>query len=168
MRHLILSFLFMALAKGVSAHAFYFAYAEVEYNPSTSKLEASVKVTSHDFELFLLEKLKPNARLTEVLDNPTNARVLSELMFQNFSIFNDGEALQWNWEGYFSDLQGYTTIYLSSSSFEWKQLSVSFNLLMSQFPEQQNKLTFLFKGKKNTFDFLPNPFVITLNRKDYE
>ena len=53
---IILFILSLSFMNSVSAHEFYFAFAEVEYDEMNSRIEATLTVSTHDFELYLQQK----------------------------------------------------------------------------------------------------------------
>ena len=79
------------------------------------------------------------------------------LQINNSQIESDQLPYQFQIEGYNLRLDGNLEIYLSSDLLKpGTMLTVVFDLLMDKFPEQQNKLTFIFRNKKHTLNFTPN------------
>ena len=62
-------------------------------------------------------------------------------------------------EGNEIGLNGLTTFYLSSKPIDlFDEIIFQYNLLMNEFPDEQNKLTFIFRGEKTTLNFIANQF----------
>lgn len=157
---------FWMLSSKVSAHESFFAFAELEYNEMTNKLEATLSVTAHDLEKYFqksgkikgeLSKAMMDSTVFKFVENELNKHFYLELdpFGQNSSM--DGiEMLYFQLEGFEFELNGTLRFYLSSSISRPIETTfgVTFNLLMDTYSEQQNKLTFIQREKRTTFVFL--------------
>lgn len=135
-------------------HAYYFGFAEMQYNQTTRQLETTLVLSTHDLE-FALEK---EGKLTKALEfmygDSTTLAHLKEKITADFSVKTDSKKLNLALIGYEVLRNGLINVYLLSESFELgKTLEICFQNLMSEFPEQQNKLTFIEKKQKKSYVF---------------
>jgi hypothetical protein len=158
----ILCFLFSYLSTNFFAHNSYFAFAEIEYKEKESKIEATLVLTAHDFEEFL----KNSNRIRSTLENALSDSVESEIILteinQHFAISSGiiefaKNQIKLKYDGYQLLLNGNIEFYFSA----WNVLpqsafTIRFDLLMDFFPEQQNKVTLIYRTKKRTCVFLRN------------
>ena len=159
MRHLLVLFA-LGLTSLVRAHEFYFAFAEMEFNEMESRFELTITATTHDVERSLTEKGllvaggKWNNQDTVLL------QVLEKDINRHFELTLQGaeEKLHFTLEGFETELTGITRFYLSSPSpvASLFSMHIFFDFLMDTFPDQQNKLTFIYRGHKQTVAFLPS------------
>lgn len=151
MNRLLLLVFSLSLNLVVSAHEFYFAYAEFEWNDFSETFQGTVIFTGHDLESVL------DINLTSTENNlisDEDQEVLMQYMNEHLTL---GEDNQLNFVGSESKLTGEFYLYLETSPF--KQLSetpllISFTLLMDQFPDQQNKLTLTYHEYKHYLVFI--------------
>lgn len=141
------------LSSSASAHAFYFAYAEVEYNEISQKLEATIECTSHDLE----KALSTNVGF-RIDDGISESEVIEieEYVNATLSIKSIGEEKsRFNYIGMELSLNGVLYLYFESERIVLDNTpKVLFSFLMDSLPEQQNKLTFIRNGKQVTLAFL--------------
>jgi hypothetical protein len=159
----LISFLFFA--SGLSfAHNYYFSFAEVEYNDFCGCFESSITVTTHDFEHVLRKNNLLNKNLeTSLNDNKLKQNIIS-LINVGFQITLQNRNIEFHLEGNEIGLNGLTTFYLSSNPIDLsEEILFTFSLLMNEFPEEQNKLTFIFRGQKTTMNFISNQFTHSIN-----
>lgn len=137
------------------AHAYYFGFAEMQYNPLTKTLETTVILSAHDFESELLKA----GRITKSLEFSTNDSVINQLVGhivkQDFTVEINSKNVAFETLGYEITKNGMIHIYLLSEVIDLPhELKISFTSLMDAFPEQQNKLTFIHGNYKSTAVFL--------------
>jgi hypothetical protein len=154
----LLCVLFTIFSSTLKAHDTYFSFAEVEYNDLNGNLEATLMVSTHDLEMILMEKNHLHGALTSTTIDSTLRSKLEELINASFQLAPaNGLYFHWTLEGIENTLTGNTNIYLSTSVKErLTTLDVHFDLLMDRYPEQQNKLTFIYHNRKTTRIFLNN------------
>jgi len=141
------------------AHNYYFSFAEVEYNDFCGCFESSITVTTHDFEQFLRKKNLLNKNLETSLTDNKLKQDIGELINEGLQILSDGKKVVFNIEGNKIGLNGLTTFFLSSKPINLTtEILFTYSLLMNEFPEEQNKLTFIFRGQKTTMNFISNQF----------
>jgi hypothetical protein len=155
-------FLFIVLISStfgfqLHAHNYYFGFAEMQYNATNQTLEATLVLSAHDLEDVLKSK-KIIARELEFLEKDS-------LIIANLEIFVNSEFIvstgstraRFSLLGFEVLKNGLVQIYLLSDPLILgKSIDVSFSILMNEFPEQQNKLTFINNKQKRTAVFLPH------------
>jgi hypothetical protein len=162
----LILFLFLLTCSKATAHDTFFAFAEMEYNEISGKMEATVSVTAHDLEKYYQKEGKIKGELSkELLDSSVFRFIESELNkhfyldldpFGENSTMDGVEMVNFRLEGFEFELNGLVRFYLScdlSRPIE-STFGITFNLLMDTNAEQQNKLTFIHREKKATFVFL--------------
>ncbi len=144
----------------IKAHEYYFAFAEVEFNEKSEKIEATLTLSTHDFEASLQKRnLIKNTIETAFLDSVEFLKIERELN-NSFRFTSEDKSQEIKWissfkiEGFQKLLNGNLEIYLSCDiPYSISLLTVQFNLMMDYFPDQQNKITFIRKRKKSTLNF---------------
>ena len=167
MLRLLSLLLFIIVANHSMAHKFYFAFAEVEYNEMNKSLEATLIASAHDVESVLREMVVISNSLVDAKKNKKEYYALNDFINKNFSIYYADSLsflaldsslppqLEFNMDGFEVLLNGDVQFYLSAKTpTNLDQFYVKFDMLMDKFPEQQNKLTFRFRDKKFTYNFL--------------
>ena len=154
----LISFLFFASELSY-AHNYYFSFAEVEYNDFCGCFESSITVTTHDFEQVLRKKNLLNKNLETSLNDYKLKQNIEILINEGFQITLGNKYVEFHLEGNEIALNGLTTFYLSSKPIDLStEILFTYTLLMNEFPEEQNKLTFIFRGEKTTMNFITNQF----------
>ncbi len=163
----ILLFFLLFVSSITFAHKYYFAFAEVEYNEMNKSLEATIIASAHDIESVLRETDVISNSLDYAKKNKKEYYAINEYINKNFSIhavdslyfFALDSALpqqiEFVLDGFEVLMNGDVQFYLSAKiTNPINQFYVKFDLLMDEFSEQQNKLTFRFRDKKFTCNFL--------------
>ncbi len=167
MLRLLSLLLFIIVANHSMAHKFYFAFAEVEYNEMNKSLEATIIASAHDVESVLRETVVISNSLVDAKKNKKEYYAINDFINKNFSIYTSDSLsfmaldsslppqLEFNMDGFEVLLNGDVQFYLSAKTpSNLDQFYLKFDMLMDKFPEQQNKLTFRFRDKKFTYNFL--------------
>jgi len=149
------------------AHKYYFAFAEVEYNEMNRTLEATIIASAHDVESILKDNKVISKSLDEAKKNKKEYYAINDFLNKSFCIHTADSLslsaldsalppqLEFNMDGFEVLLNGDVQFYLSAKiANPIKEFYVKFDFLMDKFPEQQNKLTFLYRDKKFTYNFL--------------
>lgn len=140
-------------------HDYYFAFAEVEYNDITQQFEATVSVSSHDLERIFDEK-NWSIDALESPEKTENFDAITEWVLEQFVIHSGEGTVNFNVIGCEVELSGMIRFYMESDPIDVASaLNVQFNLLMEDFPEQQNKFTLYYRDRTITKSFLPSAFV---------
>lgn len=149
--------LFLSCTSLFYSHDYYFAFAEVEFDELNKEIQATVIVSTHDFENILREKGIINRDLASYSNNPEILKEIQNELLNGFSIQLGTKLLDFNLEGMEVSLTGITNFYFSAREIEsTESFQVKFDLLMNKYSEQQNKLTFIYRNTKNTYVFLSN------------
>lgn len=166
MRHILFFIAFFSVFSSFG-HEYFFAFAEVEYDELNGRLEATLIVTTHDFEKYLqknkiiehdLSRYKTDTTTIQFIENEINKHFHLNLNpgLEN-SITEGAELFHFKLEGYEIQLTGTVEFYLSYELNRPLEIfEVLFDLLMNEYPQQQNKLTFSYRGTKKTYVFLSN------------
>lgn len=150
---IVISSLFLSLS--LYAHEYYFAFAELELNPFTSRLEGTVMLTKHDFEQALNSTGITVNDLSVELRDSTLQTVVEHYLNQHLTFNAENYSSDFELEGFESFLNGQLYLYLSSvAPVNPGQFSVRFDLLMETFPDQQNKITLYYKEGSYTEAFI--------------
>ena len=161
-------FILFFLTSSISnAHDYFFAFAEVEYNEMNGKIESTISMTSHDFERYLQKQKLIQTNLNSCLNDSISMQNIEIELNKHFnvnmnsgienSILDGNESINFRLEGFEIQLTGIVQFYLSSTIYRPKaHLEITFDLLMDEYPEQQNKLTFIFRNQKKTVVFIPS------------
>lgn len=139
------------------AHQYHFAFAEAEYNWETSRIEASVSVSTHDFEHELSETGMQVNHLESYANDKMMQLSLSDKVLENFKIQMGAVACEFRFIGYEVLNSGMTYFYFESQIIPFdNNLIVQFDLMMNHNKEQQNKLSFINNSEKISVSFLQN------------
>ena len=151
----------------LSAHAFYFAFAEINYNDFTGTVEATIIASAHDVETVFKEQGIISKSLDYAKQNKKEYYAINDDLNKHFSLFslNDKSDSNSVLDGYSQNnlvldgfevlLNGNIQFYLSTKiTTPPKDFKIKFDFLMDKYQEQQNKLTFRFHDKKLTYNYL--------------
>jgi hypothetical protein len=156
LRLVLVLFLLIQSLNGIS-HEFYFSFAEVELDELNGKVEVTIIATTHDVEKELRNEKSIIQQISGNENDSTFRSLLENKINSGFTIQLDGHQKTLRLDGIEVMLNGTTNIYLSGDlSGTINQLEVYFGFLMKTFPDQQNKMTLVYRGKKKTFVFMPN------------
>jgi hypothetical protein len=151
----IFTLLLTVLISGkAQAHDYYFAFAEMEFNQSTSQYELTLRVSTHDMEHWLNDH---QVTVKELEDHTKDSLIqyqISELLLEGF-VVTANEDVVFHMDGYEVLETGMTNFYFTSEASELiSPLHIMFNLMMEDYPLQQNKLTFIHDGMRVTVPFM--------------
>jgi hypothetical protein len=145
-------------------HQYFFAFAEIEYNEMGQKFEGSVVATAHDLELSLmnsyglqtkLEKLTPQSSEVKIIESYLNKFLtLRYGCSLNSNAVDAYCSADWNIESFQIMKNGTIELYFSApAKHVYTLIQVDFRFLMDAFPDQQNKLTFIYREDRETQSF---------------
>lgn len=156
--------LVILLSSNAMAHKYYFGFAEVEYNAISKKIEASIQLTGHDFEDAIQKEKGIDLQLEKLSDKDKQS--ISVYINEQFKFSNSEETTYFHLLGVEIDLTGTVTFYLESDPIDlFETATCEFRILMNVFNEQQNKMTFIYKGRKTTYAFLAHEPKRTIDLK---
>lgn len=148
---LILLSTILAFSFQLSAHEFYFSFAEMQYNEKTEQFEISLEVTGHDLEDYLNDQGVSIPRLEECLGKPIYLSMIEKEIANGFQVIVKGKSLSLDLVGMKINDNDQVVFFLTSRKMEKpKSIEIQYDLLMDFFPLQQNKLT-LFKPEGKQF-----------------
>ena len=156
MRQFILFIGFVLAAQIAAAHDYFFAFAEVEYNVFSQKIEATISLTGHDFEKALSENHPEFGRLEELMNNSSDKAIAMDFINSHFKFYGkDNSTCVFELIGIDVNPSGTVYFYVESNEIQIDNyLNVTFDLLMDTFSEQQNKITLYYKEQTKTVSFL--------------
>lgn len=157
----ILVFLSLFFTFFGSAHEYYFAFAEVEYDEMNGRIEVTLTVSKHDFEYYLQQKRIIQGDLNKNKSDSLKFQLIEDEIIKHFSLkefqstLNKSSLSEMRLDGFETNLTGTVEFYLSLDVYQpLETIEIVFDVLMDQHPNQQNKLYFITRDKKRTFDFL--------------
>lgn len=156
MKSVLLFALLCLSTTATSAHEYFFAFAEVSYNHKDSILEATVIASAHETEDALNTVGITIRELEDHYKDSAMIKKLEDFINKGFSMKFGETSAQFTLIGFEVDKRGMVQFYMTSQKLTLtNDYSASFDMLMDQFPDQQNKLIFKAKGKDHTAVFLP-------------
>lgn len=167
MKNILLIFS-LFLAFNGSTHEYFFAFAEVEYDEINNRVEATLTVSTHDFEFYLQQKGIIQGDLNKNKSDSLKMQLIEKEILKHFQLkhfFAVGENTtsytqkmsELKLDGFETNLTGTTEFYMSSEVYlPLNTIEVTFDILMDQHPNQQNKLYLITRDEKSTIDFLPS------------
>ena len=153
---IFLSFLTVFSLKSFS-HDYYFTFAEIELNKETSSLEVTLMINNHDVEHWLNSTSFSLLDLEKPKVNDSLMNHLIKTILPGFKIQYESKHLRLKYKGLSIKEDGNIEFYFESEKIgSITEVLITFDLLMDQYNEQQNKLIYLNGLKKETFEFLPS------------
>lgn len=166
MNHLLLS-IFITICSFGFSHDYFFAFAEMQYNEDNQRFEIAVRATGHDVEEYLTHLGHNIPKLEEASSDPVAKKTLLQLIQNEFQIKMDNKLLVLELVGFEINSKDEAVFYLTSKKIDKPaQVSVTFDLLMSFYPEQQNKLTLFTPEGKEYYAFLQHENTRIIKLKD--
>jgi len=166
LKTILLSLLLISTIQ-VNAHEYFFAFAEVEYNDISQRIEATLSISTHDLENAMRKQHADNADvfddLSEIKKNSEEESHLETFILKHFKISSE-EPCFLKMIGFEVQLNGLTYFYFESTPFRLEhRITFTFDLLMNENELQQNKITFLYQGKSYTRPFLIDEKIQIIN-----
>jgi hypothetical protein len=151
---LIGTIIFLFLSYTVSAHAYYFGFAEISYNKTDEQYESTLILSTHDVEDFFREKGLDIKEIEDHIGDEAMLAKMSQVLLKGFDVKSGNIALKFESIGFEVLANGLTHFYFHSQKTKFEpKLSVRFDLMMDFLKEQQNKLTYLYEEKSATIPF---------------
>lgn len=156
MKTLLVIFLFF-LQSVAFGHDYFFAFSEVEYNHFRQKFEVTIVVSGHDLDYVWRDSVLNSDMISDLRVDSEEFRRVEEFINKGFQMKTRKDRINLRIIGIESLLNGVVNFYLESSEVPLpKELHVHFDLLMDEFPQQQNKMTFYVGEQTYTKAFLQN------------
>lgn len=151
------------------AHQFFFAFAEIEYNEMDQKFEGSIVATAHDLEFALMQSHGLQTKLEKLTPTSPEVKIIEAYLNKCLSFrydcsldSNEVDAFcsaQWSIESFQILKNGTIELYFSSPAKQvYTMIQVDFRFLTDAFPDQQNKLTFIYREHRTTLNFTKTQF----------
>lgn len=151
----LLSLFFLLMTYSLSAHVFFFAFAEMEYNTKDQRFEITVRATGHDVEDYMKHLQRPVGNLEDCINNPLKLKVIEEVLLNEFQLKTEDKSLALELIGLEVNLKDEVIFYIVSKKMELPStVDITFNFLMDFFEEQQNKITIITSTGKEYLTFL--------------
>ena len=142
------------LLAGFVLHKFYVSKTIIEYNSGTQIFEITTKLFTDDLDLTLSSFAGKQLHLGTEQENTETSAFFEAYLRKHFTIVIDGVPVEWRWVGkeVENDL---TYCYLEFyRTPEFSTLTVTNDLLMSNFDGQQNIVDLSMMGSTQTLVFL--------------
>jgi len=155
MKHILIVFSFFLISFS-HAHDYFFAFAEVEYDEYNARVEATIVMTTHDFESYLMKNNVISKELSFYKNDTLILKQVENEILKHFTL-NSSSVGKLTLEGFETQLTGMIQVYLTAPILSPSEgLDIQFDLLMDDFKEQQNKLTFIYRDQKTSYVYLQN------------
>ena len=167
----LLLFVFTCLlgTSKIWAHQFFFALAEIEYNEMDQKFEGSIVATAHDLEFALMQSYGLQTKLEKLSPTSSEVKIIETYLNKTFLLrygcsldSNDEDAFcsaQWSIESFQILKNGTIELYFAAPAKKvYTKIHVDFRFLTDAFPDQQNKLTFIYREHRTTLNFTKTQF----------
>ncbi|MFT4600475.1 MAG: hypothetical protein ACI857_000649 [Arenicella sp.] len=149
--------MFLGFGSLTFAHKFFISIADMEYNEDKQKINVSLKVTAHDFELVLRRKFKKDLHLEEVEDSSSVGKYYQAYLNHNFKLYNDGVRLPQVFLG--KEVTNREDLYFYFSFINVTNpamIKVVSNLLSSVSDVQQNIVHYKYQNQTKSVTLLPS------------
>lgn len=145
------------------SHEYYFSFAEMEYNDISRKFEITISVSTHDLEMVYKKNKDVKLDLQEYKSNSESTELIITYFRQHFELKTEKATCRLNLIGFESSLNGVTNFYFESDEIDiTPTLNLKNDILMDEFPNQQNKITLYYQSKSYTNDFLSHERIKTI------
>lgn len=149
-------------SSGAFAHAYFFAFAEMEYRADSKRFEITIEASWHDLD-DVLKKSGIAVDPTTCMKDSLSRHALAQFVTGGFSVLSEQAPVALGLVGFEVLPNGLAYFYLLSEPVELSSsLHIRFDLLMDVFPEQQNKITLISDRTKTTAVFLPHQRTATI------
>lgn len=149
------SILVMLILVLSSFHKYFFAFAEMEYKANEKRLEMTLIFTMHDLEASLKKKGVISDEFERVKHDSLQLHKIEIELLKDFSISSKNKTINFYLLDFELTKNGLINLFFEANNVELeKELELTFTNLMTDYPNQQNKLTFISNGKKSTAVFL--------------
>ncbi|MDA7803300.1 hypothetical protein N8987_01825 [Crocinitomix sp.] len=147
----------LSIASTSFAHKFYVSITDLEYNQEKERIEGSIKMTAHDFELILEEKFKRKIDLDLVTDSSEVGRYIQLYLYENFKITSNGKTSVPQYFGKEITLEQDLFIYfIFTKVADPKSIRITNTILFSHFAKQQNIVHYQYKEQTKTVTLVPS------------
>jgi Domain of unknown function (DUF6702) len=136
-------------------HEYFFAFAEVEYNDFTNQFETTLIVSTHDLEKKAKKAEIEIGDLKTIESGSKEYKAVETLLTKHFNIYTEDVNCTFELTGIEVNLDGTSNFYFLSSEIRaFEEINFTFDLLMDEHPDQQNKATLYYRGNNYTVTFI--------------
>lgn len=147
----ILTSIIFACSFQLSAHEFYFSFAEMQYNKKSEQFEISLVVTGHDMEEYLADIGVSIPNLEQCARQPIYLSLIEIEINKGLQILIKGNSLSLDLIGMKINDNDQVVFFMTSRKMQKpNSIAIQYDLMMDFYPLQQNKLT-LFKPEGKQF-----------------
>lgn len=147
----------------VSAHEYFFSFAEITFNQVNKQFEITIEASAHDVEDVMNESGIPIKELEDHYSDTSMIQKIEAFICQGFSIKNNQKNVILHLIGYEVKANGLVNFYFSSEKVDLAPaLTFRYDWLMKTLPQQQNKITFKHNNTTKTMVFLPSKTTETI------
>lgn len=151
----VLGLFFILIGSTSFSHEYYFAFVEMEYNDISRRFEVTITVSTHDLEKVYEKDNDVRLNLQEYESNSKTSELIIAYFGDHFELKTEKSTCKLNLIGFESSLNGTTNFYFESDEIDiTSTLILKNDILMDEFPNQQNKITLYYQSKSYTYDFL--------------
>ncbi len=155
MKRLLILFTLTFLSFQTEAHAYFFGFAELNYNVEEGEYEGTLILSTHDVEDWLKRKEVPIITLEDHIDDYEIHALMELEIFEGFEVKSNDQGLIFQLIGYEILDNGMTQFYFHSNKTDkGNELDITFDLMMDEFPQQQNKINYIENNRSLTAVFL--------------
>ena len=146
------------------SHKFYISKSIIEFNPRSQQFEITSKLFTDDLELAIEQANGKALRLGTAEELPESGAWIEAYMKQHFRVTMDGIDTEWRWVGkeVENDLT-YCFMELYRKP-DFSALTLTNDILVSHFPEQQNIVDLTMMGSTQTLVFFKDRTQQTFRR----
>lgn len=151
----VLLLIFSGIVSKASAHQYFFGFAEVEYKEDLRSIEATVILSAHDFQDVLHQKKLLDGEFEFFQHDSLTIETIGKEVLRSFRITSKKQAVRMECVDFELSKNGLVLIYFQAKNVDLApEFEVEFSCLMDEFPEQQNKITYINRGEKQTAVFI--------------
>ncbi len=151
-------FLIAIVAAGnIFAHKYYVSIAELEYNEEKNRIEGSLKMTAHDFELVLENKYDRKIDLEQVKDTSKVGGDVQAYLAEHFKLYSGGKQAVPNYLGREVTLRQDLFFYFTFTGvLDPKDVKLVNTVLFELFPQQQNIVHYKYMERTKSLTLVPS------------
>lgn len=147
MKKIFLIFIILTSVKSVYSHKSYISISDYEYNSKTKEIEASLKITAHDFEYILEKKFNKRIHIEQIVDSSIVGQYLQLYLKKNIQISSAGQQTEFNYVGKQVNLRDELHFFFTFKHvLNPSSILVRNTLLFDLFSKQQNIIHYKYGG----------------------
>ncbi|MFT5820227.1 MAG: hypothetical protein ACI8ZM_001466 [Crocinitomix sp.] len=145
---LFLILFFTSCSFAAFGHKYFVSIAELEYNASKNRIEGSLKMTAHDFEVVLKEKFGKSLEIENIADTSTVGIYMKTYLVDHFKLYSGGIQAIPTYVGKEVTLRQDLFFYFTFTGLtNPKEIEIINTILYAQFPQQQNIVHYKYRER---------------------